>query len=282
MTIAAAFYCTDGVLVCADSNEETDFTKRDQGKIRAFKHSDETYVFTGAGNADLIEVAIEDIVESRRRRKKIPSWEWKAQLKKDAAQIFRDYVEPCVGFRDQDRIPQMSLIASIQVDGYINIFRIGDTVVRKVKPLEHVSIGRGNLFATSLIDRHLRGANLTMEMTARVGAYILERVKKSVTGCGGYTDFFRQGVDGSLKPGTATDWLMGMNGLDSATRSLVHAVVEAEDQMFDGAIARLVEQLKRVRNALNTDRNVPRWIQAVEIVPLPPKPSTARKSKRKQ
>lgn len=281
MTIAAAFYCTDGVVVCADSSEETDLTKRDQGKIRGFVYEGESYVFTGAGHADLLEAAMEDIVDSRRRRKKLQSWEWKAELKKDAAKIFEDYVKPCSGFRDQDRIPQMSLIASIQVDGLINIFHLRDALVRKIKPLEHVSVGVGNLVASSLIDRHLKGANLTMEMTSRVGAYILERVKKTVSGCGGYTHFFRQGVDGSVKPGYATAWVPAMAGLDASTTSLIYGVMESDDGMFDKAIENLVLQLRNVRLQFKPEARMAQWkhIGLVES-PAPPKPSTSRKSKR--
>ena len=219
---------------------------------------------------------MEEIVESRRHREKTSSYEWKNALKRDAAQIFKDYIEPCSGFREHDRIPQMSMIASIQVDGRINIFRIRDTLVRKIKPLDHVSVGVGNLLATSLIDRHLKGANLTMEMTVRLGSYILERVKKSVANCGGYTEFYRQGVDGSLSPGYASGWGAGMAGLDSATTSLIYTALESDDAMFDKALGNLVQQVKNVRTAFVPDSRL-RWTQFIEEVP--PTPSVSRKSK---
>ena len=41
MTIAAAFYCTDGVVVCADTSEESTYTKRDQSKIRQIRNGSE-------------------------------------------------------------------------------------------------------------------------------------------------------------------------------------------------------------------------------------------------
>lgn len=278
MTIAAAFYCTDGVVVCADTSEETAFTKRDQTKITQIKHGAETYVFTGAGDADLLEVAIEEIIEARQRRKKKSAADWKEELRKDAARIFQNYVQPCVGL-PEERVPSFDLIASIQVDGWVSVFRIRETLVRKIKPLEHVAVGMGKLMATSLIDQYLRSANLTMEATARIGSYILERVKRHVPGCGGFTEFCKQGVDGTLVPGSATRWQLAMAALDSINRSLIYAAVQDDDWLFDKAIKELLENTGNTRKAFQQAHS--HRIEQM-LISVPPKPSTARTAKRKQ
>ncbi len=277
MTIAAAFYCTDGVVVCADTSEESTYTKRDQSKIRQIRNGPETYVFTGAGDADLLEIAVDDIIESRMRRKKKSVREWQAELKKDAAQIFKDYVQPCVGF--EDRAPSMDLIASIQVDGWIRVFRIRENLVRRVKPFDHVAVGFGRVLAVSLMDQYAKNANLTMEATARLGSYLLERVKKYVPRVGGHIEFCKQGVDGTLAPGAAANWQLAIEGLNQSTRSLIHAALEMHDEGFDKAVKELVQQLIGVRKAFNRPAALRTFDQMIENIEVP-KPSTSRKSRR--
>jgi hypothetical protein len=267
MTIAAAFYCTDGVVVCADTSEETNYTKRDQTKIRQIKNGPETYVFTGAGDADLLETAIDDIIESRLRRKKTSVAGWKAELKKDAAQIFKDYVQPCAGL--EDRAPSMDLIASIQVDGWVRVYRIRDNVVRPVKPFDHVAVGFGRVLAVSLMDQYAKNANLTMDATTRLGCYLLERVKKYVPRVGGHTEFCKQGVDGSLAPGAATNWQVAIEGLNHSIRSLIHAALETHDEGFDKATKELVQLLSGVRNSFKRPAALRTFEQMIENVEVP-------------
>lgn len=277
MTIAAAFYCTDGVVVCADTSEESNYTKRDQSKIRQIKNGSETYVFTGAGDADLLEVAIDDIIESRMRRKKTSVAGWKTELKKDAAKIFKDYVQPCAGL--EDRAASMDLIASIQVDGWIKVFRIRENIVRPIKPLDHIAVGFGRVLAVSLMDQYAKNANLTMEATARLGSYLLERVKKYVPRVGGHIEFCKQGVDGSLSPGAATHWQPAIEGLNQSTRSLIHAALEDSDAGFDRATKELVRLLGAVRNAFTRPAALRTFEQMIENIEAP-KPLSSRKSKR--
>ncbi|MGO8812492.1 MAG: hypothetical protein ACLQJF_23785 [Candidatus Sulfotelmatobacter sp.] len=277
MTIAAAFYCTDGVVVCADTSEESTYTKRDQTKIRQIKNDSETYVFTGAGDADLLEIAIDDIIESRRRRKRKSASEWKAELKKDAAHIFKDYVQPCAGL--EDRAPSMDLIASVQVDGWISLFRIRENLVRKIKPLEHVAVGFGRVLAVSLMDQYAKNANLTMDATACLGSYLLERVARYVPRVGGRIDFCKQGVDGTLIPGSATNWQTAIEGLNLTTRSLIHAALEEHDSGFDAATKKLVQQLNSVRAAFKVSTSLRVFEQFIENIG-PSTPSTSRKSRR--
>ena len=126
------------------------------------------------------------------RRKKTSVREWQAELKKDAAQIFKDYVQPCAGF--EDRAPSMDLIASVQVNGWIRVFRIRDNLVRRVKPFDHVAVGFGELEpALTSMDQYAKNANLTMEATARLGSYLLERVKKYVPRVGGRIQILQAG-----------------------------------------------------------------------------------------
>ena len=186
-------------------------------------------------------------------------------------------MQPCVAF--EDRAPSMDLLASVQVDGCIRVFRIRENLVRRVKPFDHVAVGFGRVLAVSLMDQYAKNANLTMEATARLGSYLLERVKKYVPRVGGHIEFCKQGVDGSLAPGAAANWQMAIEGLDQSTRSLIHTALEMHDEGFDKATKELLQQLSGVRNAFKRPAALRTLDQIIENIEAP-KPSVPRKSKR--
>src|SRR5580700_3033622 len=58
VTIAAAFICSDGVVMCADTQETIPgYTKVDVTKIRVNKTNGYALLITGAGDSHLIETA---------------------------------------------------------------------------------------------------------------------------------------------------------------------------------------------------------------------------------
>ena len=261
MTIAAALLCTDGVVVCADTNQEVpNFTKVNQGKIRSFVNGKDGYVFTGAGDADLIEFAMDEIVQGIMRRKsKLKLSECRAFLLVRAKNIFSDHIEPYALFPAEER-PSMNLLASMQIDGKTRVFKINNTLVTEAR--DHISIGIGNSVATGLIDRYFRGqfaiaqftpeitlagnsARLPMSTTARLGAYLLESVKTYVPGCGGYTEIIEQGFDGTTRAYYASEWMHGFPVLDEAITSILYTVL-GEDEC-DAVLGKMEAYLQGVR-----------------------------------
>ncbi len=62
MTIAGGILCTDGAILCADTQETIgDYSKHDTSKIRSFHSNVFTVVMTGGGDSDYLEQAFEMI-----------------------------------------------------------------------------------------------------------------------------------------------------------------------------------------------------------------------------
>ena len=64
MTIAAGFVCSDGVILCADTEETAGvgYVKVPLEKVRTLEDSDCTLAITGTGNSALLEMAMEQII----------------------------------------------------------------------------------------------------------------------------------------------------------------------------------------------------------------------------
>lgn len=229
MTIAAAFRCTDGVIICADTQEVVpNFTKvNSAGKIACLqRRGGESFVFTGAGDADLIDVAVEKIMDAISNNPDIGVQNYakfRALLETQAQQIFRDHVAPYAAFPRDER-PGANLLLSAQCLNTVQIFRIVETRVKRIDTTA-TSVGIGNQLATGLLDRYFhQNAKFSMETTSRLAAFILEQVKEYVPDVGGYTDMVRQPHDGDVQYSTVTGWEAGCIGLDAATNMMLQAV----------------------------------------------------------
>jgi 20S proteasome alpha/beta subunit len=64
VTIAAGFVCSDGVILCADTEETAGvgYVKVPLEKVRTLEDSDCTLAITGTGNSALLEMAMEQII----------------------------------------------------------------------------------------------------------------------------------------------------------------------------------------------------------------------------
>ena len=62
MTIAAGFPCKDGLILCADTQEViSGYVKTETEKMTVIQGGQWNVVITGAGESDLIELAVQEI-----------------------------------------------------------------------------------------------------------------------------------------------------------------------------------------------------------------------------
>lgn len=193
MTIAAGFVCMDGIVLCADTQETTGYTKTNTEKIRAFSDQGLGVAITGAGDTELIETIgkrIQHALFANYTRNEIrwPS-EVLAIIQKEMSSSFRTYIVPYAAFPKDDR-PWCDLLIAVTVKNKVNnydcFYRATGTTVREIEPGGEC-VGTGLILAKSLIERFY-DPFMGLDDLVLAACYIMYQTKKWVDGCGGKTD----------------------------------------------------------------------------------------------
>ncbi len=193
MTIAAGFVSSEGIVLCADTQEVVSgYTKNSTEKIRLWFDQGLTIATTGAGDTELIETVAEHIersLYSGYSPKKL-RLEHAVQeiIRVTIASSFEKYIAPYAQFPKDDR-PWCDLLTVVSVSNEINnydcLFRVSGTTVRLVERAE--CVGSGLLLAKSLIERFYHPF-MDLDELMLAACYIMYQTKKWIDGCGGNTD----------------------------------------------------------------------------------------------
>jgi len=193
VTIIAAFQCTDGLLMCADSEQTLSSESKSQmRKIFISGHSFGKVAIGAAGDGSLI-----DYVQQRLHRNLThnhPTLEtFEGWLVNEAYQIFELYVQPYGAFPD-GYIPEMEMLIGLQMNGQHRLYKWERNFVYPIPLTSHTSIGIGTLQSEHLISQY--PYHLTGRETLLYAVRIMLRVKQLVQGCGGKTEVAFLGDDG--------------------------------------------------------------------------------------
>lgn len=204
VTIAAGFVCSDGIVVCADSEEVIPgYTKNEVEKIRMWKDRGLCIASTGAGDTDLIEhagrlieIALADEYSPKKCR--FPE-DCRKIIQKVFSQLFNESILPYASFPREDR-PYADLLIAIGVSNDVNqydvLFKASGTTVREID-FGAECIGSGTLAAKSLIER-IYSSFLNLDDALIVACYILYHTKRWTDGCGGNTSVLVSSVRNGL------------------------------------------------------------------------------------
>jgi hypothetical protein len=186
MTIAAAFPCKDGLILCADTQETiTGYVKTNTQKIRVMQGPHYSMVFTGAGDADLFEMTVDEIDKGLTRDKVgTGAWNIEESIKKTLAQIFKKVISPWAAFpNERPSIPK--LLIGLQYPAATLLYEAHGTMIRRCREPE--CVGMGVILGKSLSGQ-LFHDGLSLTQGALVAVYILHQAKQWVDGCGGNSD----------------------------------------------------------------------------------------------
>jgi 20S proteasome alpha/beta subunit len=179
LTIAAGILCSDGAILCADTEVSDDVRKFQAPKI--FAIGDHTFL-TGAGHSDYIAMAVDKLTDDLKVA--VP------QHASDARQVIETlvhgiYEEHIFGFykgSDPYR-PQMQLIVAMRcANGDLALVRTNDSIAILSKEWEVAGTG------APIFDywcRYFYRDRLTMEGMAVLALFMLKEVKKAHPHCGG-------------------------------------------------------------------------------------------------
>ena len=208
VTIAAGFPCKTGLVICADTQETiAGYVKTDTEKIKLFQAADKKYnvVFTGAGNGDLIDTAINEMTEALSAEKPEGLVRIAILLKKTMLKLFQDCIQPYASFPNDDR-PSVTMLIGVQSPRSTALYKAAGT---SFSPLHEAEcIGYGIALGKSLI-KQLFKPEMTIDEAALAALYVLHEAKRWVDGCGGNSDILLLTHDGQILR-MGTEWIISL------------------------------------------------------------------------
>lgn len=183
VTIAAGFPCKDGLILCADTQEVIQgYVKTETEKMTVIQGGDWNVAITGAGDGDLIEMAIQELHDVVDRIR--PPQTLQGQIKDTLLELFRKCIQPYASYPFEDR-PVAQLLIGIQSKGAVNLYKWRGTLFRRFDTPE--CVGAGIALGKSLTAQFFQ-QQLPLKQAALIAIYILHQAKKWVDGCGGNSD----------------------------------------------------------------------------------------------
>lgn len=195
VTIIASFQCTDGLLMCADSEQATTSESKSQmRKIQKFNLPPHGYVAVGGAGDDGNIIDYIQYELFKKLGSNCPQWEeadsW---LQGFATDMWNTCIRPYRGFAYQ-LVPSISFLIGLQMHGSYRLYKWERNFVYEIPRNQHASIGIGIAQSESLLN------DLQFTFPAKQMLFyavrMMLRVKQLVQGCGGKTEVIFLGNDG--------------------------------------------------------------------------------------
>jgi len=187
MTMTAGFKCSDGFVLCADTQMTfLDYYKSERSKIRIASTSNCTLFFALAGDVDLAGSLIGKIIAAVKDSSTDPK-DIRTAIETKCIDQFNTYPNLAQ--------PAVMLIAHYRGAADPEFLKLVPPVVSPVS--SWICLGTGEPLATYLISDIYRPSMTTIEV-ASLAAYALTHVKRHAYGCGGASQILR--IDHRGKP----------------------------------------------------------------------------------
>jgi 20S proteasome alpha/beta subunit len=179
VTIIAGFRGYDGIVLCSDTQETTEHSKRKVSKLRiepSDGKSEIAVAFCGAGdNGPFIDKAISVAWEDVQTATSLD--EASAEIEKSLKRTYKEYGQ----IYQRGHCPHAELIYGIKMHGSSKLFHASGPVVNEKI---YSSAGIGQYMADFLSSRMFKDY-LDIQQLQIIAAYILFQAKEHVDGCGG-------------------------------------------------------------------------------------------------
>src|SRR5262249_13918781 len=135
---------------------------------------------SGAGDAEYLDSANEEMVDTILRTKKVIVSEIKSELQAKLVSFYKDHVIPFAQFPRDDERPDISLLIAAAAP---NQFSLWTTRRNRIKRRQgYAAVGTGAFYAQMLLTRYYRPFDA--RTTAILAIYIMSLVKEYVPDCG--------------------------------------------------------------------------------------------------
>jgi hypothetical protein len=187
MTIIAGFRCHDGIVICADTQETLDFSKRNVSKVvvkpwslnsPSLSGTSVAMAICGAGDGALIDHLSSKVWDNARPSQSLDeACEISETTIKNTYQEYWDIFPP-------GQCPSVQLIYGIKNEEDSRLFVAQGPIVNKVEMGHACTGGIGCYMADYLIAR-MNTEYSDVYRSVLLAAYILKQAKEHVVGCGG-------------------------------------------------------------------------------------------------
>jgi len=205
MTIAAGFRCSDGIVLCADSQiTAPDGTKYNAQKVFSYSSSDVDVVFAFAGVEVFSKMCIERL--SKRVLASTAS-EVAEALRDEALSIHQTYApQATASTTEYDLDILVATKFSLSDRDQLALYRIeGPAVSLPIKTFDCIGIGR--TVARQAISLFFKD-RLSVQEASRIGVYCLKQAKEHLDACGGPSQITMLWDDTEVEIGPTAPWNM--------------------------------------------------------------------------
>jgi 20S proteasome alpha/beta subunit len=187
MTIAAGFTCSDGLVLCADTQETiTGYAKVNTQKMTQIETPFYNMVFTGSGDSGLIDMTVQLMEQALTLTQQLSGvWEIEKTLRESLVDTFNRHIAPWSQFAETERPITPDLLIGLQFPAATLLYRAGGTTLRRV--YESQCVGTGVVLAKSLMAKMFHHG-LSIAQGWLIALYTLYQAKTWVDGCGGNSD----------------------------------------------------------------------------------------------
>lgn len=178
MTIAAGFHCSDGIVLCADTEHEDYVGKYQREKIFNFQNR---VIVTGAGDSDYIKMAFNKLCECEQAPTPTDA---RQLIEAVSLEIYDKHVLNYYEVSDRSK-PRLDLIVAMRCsNGEPVMVKTAGTVTMFGGFFESVGAGKPLFEYWAQLLYH---PELPMNLISYLCLLIVQEVKQNVAGCGGHT-----------------------------------------------------------------------------------------------
>lgn len=189
MTIAAGFICSDGLLLCADSQQSDETTKYQREKIFAFE---DCLICTGSGDSAFIKMTFDKLCDEFKSAKPTNRADARDISERTVTAVHEEHIYKFHQPGDSRR-PYLQLILGARCqDGELALVKTVDDAAYLGGEYEATGLGQ---YLFEYWARLFYRNNLSMDVMLYIALFILREVKRNADGCGGYSRVLRMPKD---------------------------------------------------------------------------------------
>ncbi len=191
--MAAGFRCSDGIVLCADTElTYTDILKYQGSKIRVYEREGLAAAITGAGDWEYLRMAFEKVLD---RIDELPST--LDAIQSDFERIILDIHARHIPLFPREPKPGIDVLLAVRCEGDgLALIRSSDTAIARSSTFE--LLGTGSLLARSFAD-NLYAPDIRMKECVFLAAYVMRLAKRYVPAVGGSSDIVALPFEGQMR-----------------------------------------------------------------------------------
>lgn len=267
VTIAAGIMCSDGIVICSDT-EHTDYVAKYQ-REKIFRFENRLTV-SGAGNSDFIQMAFNKLCDECRSAQPVNPSDAREIVEKLVLDIHSSHIFKFYQPTDQQR-PSLDLIVATRCsNGELALVKTADTAAVLAQFYEAVGGGRPlfNYWANFLYR-----PGVTVDLMSYLCIFILREVKLNVDSCGGLSFIAAMMKDASLEAQlvwSPEDTVLA--GFPNTVAPLLRNCrdLRVDEKEFQDSIESFAAGLRAIRQMEWTQHNAKKMMK--EHLPLPDGP----------